>query len=264
MATERKDRDAKPDNGATPAPPPNIGQYVWPQCGSDLPSEDDWKILQEAEDLQRFICKRTHTTFRMLRDAIKTGYATTYDPSPLTDDLLSQRRLVAKQSLGFLRQLRAVIQGEKDISSFEEKILVQSVWDCAPHLRQWLESLAWVRMAERGYKQEFCVNNQQGALDAILAIAKCEMSTETYARLVAPKTLEHLKESVGYRGRFVPTEGRRSSSAPRWLEPLFIAALETGLIPGEIQNPGGWYQRLIKRGVLPREKTGKGGGKKRE
>ena len=114
--------------------------------------------------------------------------------------------------------------------------------------------LAEARKYERGQRLDV-EETLDGTVEAFFAIPECEMSPSTFDLLSAPKAREHVRLAIGYRGRFLVPQNKRTTAAPRWLEPLFIAALEAGLVIGGSMTAKGWYDELLKLGFLDKEKT---------
>lgn len=220
------------------------------------PTVDDWRLLEEAEGCLDFIERRLRYCVRRVREHVTSGYTATFsEEDRLTPEMVSEHREHAQELVAHLRTIRALLRGADDDARFGERTLVGTVEDASPEDRHFLAMLASVRLEEsKGTRQDFDVETLDGCVCAVYAVAEAEMSPDTFKRLTAPRVRENIKLAVSYRGGFVRPPGRRTSTAPRWLEPLYLAALEAGLVPGEPREPGGWYQSLLKRGFLTKGK----------
>lgn len=218
---------------------------------------DEWGLamLAEAEECAEFIAKRNRLGVRVVRALVESGYTTSpFGSVEATPKNIEENRQRVETLVKLFRDMRAMLRGAEDDRAFEERTLVYAVRHASPDGRSHLASLAHSRSWEMGKEKRFDVETLDGAVEAVFAIAENEMSPGTFATLSSPKNRDHVRRAVAYRGEFQRAPRGRESAAPRWLEPLFLAALNVGIVPGEPGNAGGWYQSLLRRGVLAKER----------
>jgi hypothetical protein len=220
-------------------------------------TQDTWGLamIKEAKDCEDFIARRNRLGVRIIRELVESGYTTSpFGGVHATQETIEENRKRVANLVDLLRNMRAFLRGDDSDILLEERVLVHAVRDAAIDTRHHLAGDAQMRSWELGKEKRFDTNTLEGAVDAVFTIAEREMHPDRFTLLTAQKTREQVRLAVGYRGKFIPPSKARSSAAPRWLEPLFEAALTAGILASDALHAGGWYQSLLKRGILGKER----------
>ncbi len=251
---DKRQEEPAPVRRAAPSSSPNATRLY------QEPTEDDWRLLDEAEACHQFIERRIRFCLKRVRTHVTSGYTDPFQEGwKVTPEMVEDHRANARNIVAELRRIQAILRGAEDDRRFEERTLVRAIKDTSPENSHWLRSLVESRLWDAKIPQKIVnVDTLDGLVCAVYALAEVEMSPETYRKLQAKRAREHIQKAIAYQGGFQRPPGRRLTSAPRWLEPLFVAAMDADLVPGEPLGAGGWYQSLLKREILTKSK-GKNG-----
>jgi len=135
--------------------------------------------------------------------------------------------------------------------SLEEKILAVTVCDTCLKRRVKLRQVAEIRLAQqRQPSQAFNEVSLSGVVATVYTILELDLPPEPFARLNGLRGRGLMHMAIGYRSGFSTPPAASTPGVPAWVEPLFAAGHEAGLIPASTTSIAGWYKALVKCGSI--------------
>lgn len=215
------------------------------------PPPEDLRLLEEAESLRDYIVKTVGFLTRRVQEQVYR------EPNLFGVRVtVEERKAHAEAIVRHLRDLRAILRAADNGERFEERQLVRLVERFEPRWleMQWVAANQWRANARPPLPPVSCdVRTHEGATETFYAMAETEFSPATMDTLRRPDLRALVHEAIGIRAEFIPArKAEVTPRTPRWIEPLFEVAAEAKLVEGDPKGVHGWYQGLLKRGVLIR------------